>query len=144
MSMTVELNASRRRCTICLSDTISLWDLHAGVRSQVDANAWTWQTLIDTTAATGVAATRDDVQGMVQVIEDETGARNLPPRGPVVIVVADRNSRIYELARLYQVTAMRTLGLRVEIVRQPDDADRAFERLDTTAESSHSETSESR
>ena len=57
----------------------------------------------------------------------EVASRELPPRGPVVIVVVDKNGAIYGMARQYQAVSEGLL--RVEIVSTPAEAEVAFIRM---------------
>jgi hypothetical protein len=133
MATTFETDPGRRRCTIRLTGVISLADLKAGVRTQIDAGVWTWDTVVDATGATGTETTAADIVRVTNMIDGEVTAHHLPSRGPVVIVVPDPHSRVHELARQYQVMAMNASGLRIELVRRVADADTAFARLGPSA-----------
>lgn len=129
MPMTFEYSPGDTRCTIRYDGVIERADLTAGIRAQIEAGAWTCETVIDTTAATGIQTFYADSQTVTHTITRAIHDHDLPPRGPIVIVVRDRKSAIYGMARMYEETTARDAALRVEVVFTHADIEPAFERL---------------
>lgn len=129
MPMTFEWERGTPRCTIRLTGRIVLGDLTAGIHAQADAGAWTCQTVIDTTGATGIDTHYPDIATVSSTIQRVSADHDLPPRGPVVIVVDPSNSVIYGMARMYEATAARDLRLRLAIVSHLSAVDAAFAAL---------------
>ena len=65
MPVTFELGPEESRCTIHMSGLLTLADLEQGVDLQIAAGAWTRQTLIDTTDATGMMVMFSEVKELV-------------------------------------------------------------------------------
>jgi hypothetical protein len=62
MTMTFEYEPGAPRCAIRLTGEIDRDDLTAGIEAQVAAGAWTCETVIDTTAATGIRTHYPDAE----------------------------------------------------------------------------------
>lgn len=129
MAVSFEHEPGASRCTIRYEGRIMPSDLTDGIRAQTDAGAWTCETLIDTRAATGIDTHYQDTMIVARTIEHLVRSRQLPPRGPVVVLVRDRGSAIHGMARMYEATTAQDARLRVEIVFSLADVNPAFERL---------------
>ena len=129
MPMTFEYERGATRCTIRYSGEIARSDLTGGIRAQVESGAWTCETVIDTLEATGILTGYADATAVTHTIARAVSDHDLPPRGPIVIIVKEANSAIHGMARLYQATTAHDARLRVEIVFSHTAVEAAFLRL---------------
>jgi hypothetical protein len=132
MAMKYWIDEARSRWIVRHTGMIAPSDVKTAVRAQIDAGVWTWETLIDTTGSTGIQAVSEDVPRVASLVNAEREVRDLPPRGPIVMVVSDLASDIAEMARAYQQITVANLGFRVAIVQHLDDVDEAFVQLRAT------------
>jgi hypothetical protein len=119
MPVTFELGPEAHRCTIHMSGLLTLADLEQGVDLQIAAGAWTRQTIIDTTDATGMTVVFSGILELVVFMRRRV--QGLPPRGPVVIIAPV--PAVYGVARMYQVAMEEALpSITIEVVRSRKDA----------------------
>ena len=120
---TFDIDVARRRYTVRLAGVITLGDLKASLRAQIEAGAWTWDTVIDATQAFGVETVDGEIARVTTAIRAAVPADLLSQRGPVVLLAPGTPSPIHDLATAYQFTTMSTFAWRVDVVHRPEDID---------------------